>query len=89
MKKKSHQKLAKNLRTKTIGDFRAIYDPDGDAIHPWLVQRRSGRGGWGPEMTYKDGPARFAKRDHAINCAWNLAHFDEICAGRLKERNES
>lgn len=80
----------KNLRTKTIGGYRAVYDPAGDRRKPWLVEQRVGAGKqWTPVMTYGDGPARYAHREHAVNCAWNMDHFNEICSGRLKARKPS
>lgn len=75
----------KNLRTKTIGGFRAVHYPDFDRRRPWIVQRFS-RGAWRLVMTYSDGPARFYEREHAINCAWNMEHFYAICTQRVKAR---
>jgi hypothetical protein len=71
---------------RTFENFRVVYDPKGDARRPFLVERQDVPGKWEPEPTYKAGPARFACRQFAENCAWNLEHFASICAGRSTER---
>lgn len=68
------------------GDTVFVFD---GKTHVALTVDRSAPDGlyvWRDVPTYRNGPARYADRDLAINCAWNLAHFTSICSGRCKAR---
>jgi hypothetical protein len=68
------------------GDLVFVFD---GKTHVALTVDRAAPDGlyaWSDVPTFGSGPARFADRDFAINCAWNLAHFTSICSGRCKAR---